>query len=217
MLGFLPRRLSYYKLAFIPKSALEPHASGTQVSNERLEFLGDAVLDAIVTDYLFNHFPDRDEGFMTKLRSRIVKRKTLDHLAEEMDIPDMIAPGVAPGNISKHLYGNAFEALIGAIYLDRGYLTTRRFFKRKILKKYIDLGQLVKKDPDYKSRIIEWAQKNRVEITFESKEEHNSGRQPNFVATILLKDQQKGKGRGSSKKEAEQQAARDAMKTIDTR
>ncbi|MCD4710336.1 MAG: ribonuclease III [Bacteroidales bacterium] len=217
MLGFLPRNISLYRLAFIPKSAQQKNPSGNHLNNERLEYLGDAVLDAIVADHLFNRYPEGDEGFMTKLRARIVKRKNLDYLATKIEIPEMINPGVPTGSKSKHIYGNALEALIGAIYLDRGYRTAKKFFERKIIKKHIDLIQLVQKDPDYKSRIIEWTQKNRVEITFESKEEHNSGSKSlSFVSIILLNKVEKGTGRGDSKKEAEQQAAKAALKSIHT-
>ena len=215
ILGFFPRRLTYYKLAFLPKSALQRHSSGVHLNNERLEYLGDAILDAIVADYLYTRFPDGDEGLMTKLRARIVKRKTLNSLATKLKIPGMVAPSASPGHKSKHLYGNVLEALIGAIYLDRGYGTTKRFVVRKILNKHIDLLQLVNKDPDYKSRIIEWAQKNRVEIVFESIEEHaTGGKLPSFISTIFLKEEPKGTGRGGSKKEAEQQAAKEAVETI---
>ncbi len=215
ILGFLPRRLTYYKLAFLPKSALQRHSSGVHLNNERLEYLGDAILDAIVADYLYTRFPDGDEGLMTKLRARIVKRKTLNSLATKLKIPGMVAPSVSPGHKSKHLYGNVLEALIGAIYLDRGYGTTKRFVVRKILNKHIDLLQLVNKDPDYKSRIIEWAQKNRVEIVFESTEENaTGGKSPSFISTIFLKEEPKGTGRGGSKKDAEQQAAKEAVETI---
>lgn len=215
LLGFLPRKLYHYKLAFLPKSAIPNHHSDVQINNERLEYLGDAVLDAIVADYLFNRFPDGDEGLMTKLRARIVKRKNLDYLATKMEIPQMIPPGILMGNKSKHLYGNALEALIGAIYLDRGYRTARKFFITKIMKKHIDLVQLVAKDPDYKSRIIEWAQKNRMEVVFENKEEHlSTNKSPSFISTILLTGEKKGTGRGGSKKEAEQQAAKEALSTI---
>ncbi len=217
MLGFMPRKLSLYKLAFLPKSALQKDPSGLYLNNERLEYLGDAVLDSIVAHYLFNRFPDGDEGLMSKLRARIVKRKTLDYLAVKINIPVMIDPVFTPGNSSKHIYGNALEALIGAIYLDRGYKATRKFFEKKILKKHIDLVQLVQKDPDHKSRIIEWAQKNKVEIVFESKEEHLSGvKSPSFVARVSLNQEEKGTGRGGSKKEAEQQAAKAVLKSIHT-
>ena len=217
MLGFLPRTLSLYKLAFIPKSALKKDTSGIHLNNERLEYLGDAVLDTIVADYLFNRFPNADEGFLTKMRARIVKRKTLDYLATKIDLPGMINPSITPGNNSKHIYGNALEALVGAIYLDRGYNAARRFFEKKIMVKHIDLAKLVQKDPDYKSRLIEWTQKNRVEISFESKEEQIPGKKtPSFHSTILFNEGTKGTGRGDSKKEAEQQASKAVLKTIHT-
>jgi ribonuclease-3 len=215
MLGFFPRKLFLYRLAFLPKSALQTNRSGDHLNNERLEYLGDAVLDTIVADLLFLRFPDADEGFMTKLRSRIVKRKNLDLLATKIEIPAFINSGDSNSSQPKHIYGNALEALIGAIYLDRGYRLTKKFFERKILKKYIDLGQIVQKDPDYKSRIIEWSQKKRVEIKFVSKEEHLPGNKvPTFVSFILMNEEERGVGRGDSKKEAEQRAARAAMKNI---
>ena len=217
MLGFLPGNISLYKLAFIPRSAQQKQSSGNNLNNERLEYLGDAVLDAIVANHLFNRYPDGDEGFLTKLRARIVKRKNLDYLATKIGIPTLISAGINAGTSSKHMYGNALEALIGAIYLDRGFRAASRFFEKKVLKKHMDLVQLAKKDPDYKSRIIEWTQKNRVEITFESKEEHLPGKKaPSFVSVIHLNEEEKGTGRGESKKEAEQQAAKAALKKIHT-
>jgi ribonuclease-3 len=217
MLGFLPRNISLYRLAFIPKSAQQKNPSGDHLNNERLEYLGDAVLDAIVASHLFNRFPEGDEGFLTKLRARIVKRKHLDYLAVKIEIPKRINTGVPSGSKSKHIYGNALEALIGAIYLDRGYRKAEKFFERKILNKHIDLVQLVQKDSDYKSRMIEWAQKNRMEITFRSEEEQPSGRKtPSFVSVIRLDKAERGTGQGDSKKEAEQQAAKAALKNIQT-
>lgn len=215
MLGFLPLKLSIYKLAFLPKSALVNFPQAATINNERLEYLGDAVLSTIVADYLFRKFPNSDEGFMTKVRARVVKRKNLDYLANQIGIPSMIRHGVLPGNKSKHIYGNMLEALMGAIYLDRGYRVARNFFLKRILEKHMDLDLLVNKDPDYKSRIIEWAQKNRVEVLFESREEHTSKQKfPAFISTISLNGDQKGTGRGSTKKGAEQRAAREAMSSI---
>ena len=120
MLGFFPRSLSHYRLAFLPKSALQKAPFGNHLNNERLEYLGDAVLNAIVADYLFSRFPEGDEGFMTKLRARIVKRKNLDYLAKKMEIPGMIAAGITIGNKSKHLYGNALEE----VFRDKSYEET---------------------------------------------------------------------------------------------
>lgn len=215
LLGFLPFKLKIYKLAFLPKSALISYPQAASINNERLEYLGDAVLSTIVADYLFRKFPNCDEGFMTKVRARIVKRKNLDYLAKQIQIPAMIRHGVLPGNKSKHIYGNMLEALVGAIYLDRGYKVARKFFLKKILEKHIDLNLLVNKDPDYKSRVIEWAQKERVEVVFESLEEHNSRQKfPSFISTISLNGEKKGTGRGSTKKGAEQRAAREAMISI---
>lgn len=217
MLGFLPLHVSYYRLAFIPKSAFLHRNREDYIHNERLEYLGDAVLDAIVADFLYRKFPGEDEGFMTKLRSRIVKRKSLDKLAVKMEIPGLIIQTDSSGDASKHLYGNVLEALMGAIYLDRGYSAARRFFIRKIMQKHIDLLRLVEKDPDYKSRMIEWAQKNRMEVVFESKEAHSSTtRVSSFIASVFLDGKKKGTGTGGSKKEAEQHAARKALRAIDS-
>ncbi len=217
MLGFLPRNLSLYRLAFIPKSALQKNPSGNHLNNERLEYLGDAVLDAIVADYIFKRFPEGDEGFMTKLRARIVKRKNLDSLAIKIGIPALIVPGTTTGSPSKHIYGNALEAFFGAIYLDRGYRAAKKFFERKILKRHIDLVQLSHKDPDYKSRLIEWCQKVRTEISFESQEEPDELNQsPSFVSIIHMNGEEKGSGRGDSKKEAEQEASKMVLKSIHT-
>jgi len=217
LLGYFPYRLSYYRLAFLPRAAAVRDQSGSLINNERLEYLGDAILSAIVAEYLFTRFPDGDEGFMTKLRSRIVKRKNLDLIASGMDIPGLLKTGILPGNLAKHLYGNILEALIGAIYLDRGYGAARRFFIRKIMEKHIDLLQLLKKDPDFKSRIIEWAQKSHIEVVFTTKEEHSgTGRSPFFISNIILNGTVQGTGRGSSKKEAEQLAAQEAIKSIQT-
>jgi ribonuclease-3 len=215
MLGFLPRNTKFYRLAFLPKSALVNHPHSASTNNERLEFLGDAVLSTIVADYLFSKFPDCDEGFMTKIRARIVKRKNLDQLADLVRIPSLIQHHVLPANQSKHIYGNILEALVGAIYLDRGYRVARRFFLKKILEKHVDLTLLVNRDPDYKSRIIEWSQKKRVEVVFESLEEHSTGQKfPAFISTISLNGEIRGTGRGSTKKGAEQRASMEAMNSI---
>lgn len=216
MLGFLPAKVSYYRVALTHKSASTLKDNGELVNNERLEYLGDAILDAIVAEYLFRKFPEYAEGSLTKLRSRIVKRKTMNSLAVKMGIPNMIISYTNPGNISKHLYGNALEALIGAIYLDRGYNRAMRFFTKKILQNHIDLSKLVRKDTDYKSQLIEWAQKTKNLILFESYEKRdNKGVLPSFVS-IVTKDSEKfGTGTGSSKKEAEQRAAREALQTLD--
>jgi ribonuclease-3 len=215
MLGFLPRKISLYREAFLPKSAARLYPSQAHIHNERLEYLGDAVLDSIVADYLFRKFPKGDEGFMSQVRARIVKRKNLDYLAVKLGIPGLIPATVLSASNSKHLYGNALEAIIGAVYLDRGYRKARQFFIQRVLRKHVDLEKLIHKDPDYKSRLIEWAQKNRQEVQFSTMEEHPSGgKSPSFVSTLYLREEKRGTGRGGSKKEAEQRAAREALSSI---
>jgi len=217
MLGFFPRKPSLYKEAFLPRSATQLQSFSGQIHNERLEYLGDAVLDSIVADYLFRKFPQGSEGFMSQVRARIVKRKYLDYLAVQIGIPAFIPAAVLSASNSKHLFGNTLEALIGAIYMDRGYRHARKFFVRRILTKHVDLAKIVKKDPDYKSRIIEWAQKKRIEVLFNTEEEVPKGNSSHaFVAHLFLDHEKKGTGRGASKKEAEQQAARQALFAIRT-
>lgn len=215
ILGFLPSRVSLYRIAFTHKSASLKLNNGTRINNERLEFLGDAVLGAIVAEFLFRKFDTSDEGFMTKLRARIVKRKQLDLTAIKMGIPMMITSHANPSNNSNHLYGNALEALIGAIYIDRGFSKAKVFIKRRIIDRHIDLSNLAMKDSDYKSQIIEWAQKNKKEIIFESVEEgKDSNKEPLFVSDLKIDNETLGTGHGNSKKEAEQQAAKVALKGI---
>lgn len=213
ILGFLPSHVSLYRTAFTHKSASLTLNNGNKINNERLEYLGDAVLGAIVAEFLFRKYDGCDEGFMTKLRARIVKRKQLDSTAIKMGIPMMISSTSHPANTAKHLYGNALEALIGAIYLDRGFSKAKIFFRKRMVQKHIDLSKLAEKDSDYKSQIIEWAQKNKQDVVFESTEE---GKDiiPQFLSKLRHGDDLLGTGRGQSKKEAEQQASRNALKSI---
>lgn len=214
LIGYLPAHVGLFRIAFTHKSASIALADGRRVNNERLEYLGDAILGAIVAEYIYMHFHDSSEGFMTKLRARVVKRKHLNATAIKMGIPMMIATHPHPANTSKHLYGNALEALIGAIYLDRGYHRAMLFFKNRMLRKHIDLVKLAERDSDYKSRLIEWSQKHKNELTFSSKEKDSKANQPQFQSVVKLNKKIVGRGVGDSKKEAEQEAARESLKTI---
>ena len=214
ILGFLPSNIRLYEMAFIHKSASVVLTGGEVINNERLEYLGDAILDAIIADYLFRHYPGKDEGSLTKMRSRMVKRKHLNLLAYRLGINKLIVSHTNPSNISKYLYGNAFEALVGAIYLDKGFRYTRLFIE-KILKKHVDVERLLRSDSDYKSQLIEWAQKTKQEIIFESQEEIKGETHiPQFLAKIKIMDVDAGRGYGYSKKEAEQKAAKAALEYI---
>lgn len=206
--------MKFYEMAFIHKSASFILPDGKILNNERLEFLGDAILDAIVADYLFNKYPYYDEGFLTKMRSKLVKRKHLNILAQRLGLGRMMTSHLNPDIISKNLYGNAFEALIGAIYLDKGYRKTSMFIEN-IISRYVNLERLIESDSDYKSQLIEWSQKYKRAVTFESREESKSnGNIPVFITNIKVLGNELGRGSGNSKKESEQKASKSAIEQI---
>jgi len=190
-------------------------ADGTFIHNERLEYLGDAVLGTVVAEYLFDSFPEKDEGFLTEMRSKIVNRETLNRLAIKIGLDDLIISKVSDEN-SQNWKGDALEALIGAIFLDLGYRKTKRLLIKNIIKKHINLNYLQKTETNFKSKIIEWSQKSKQEVLFESFEEvsENNKSNPVFVSNLIVLDKVIGTGKGNSKKEAEQKAAKQALSII---
>ncbi len=216
VLGFIPRRWELYEKAFVHRSASITLPDGSLINNERLEFLGDAILDAIVAEFLFCHYPRKDEGFLSKMRSKIVKRNQLNRIAYELKIDQLLVATSFNFNGGKHVCGNAFEALVGAIYLDKGYKTTKKFITNQIFNQIIDLKELEKVETDFKSRIIEWAQKKHNTIVFNCKEQPNleNPSQTIFIADVIIDGQILGTGDGFSKKEAEQHAAEKALEYI---
>ena len=216
ILGFLPGKQCLYEIAFIHRSASTTLKNGQVINNERLEYLGDAILDAVIADYLYTRFPDKNEGFLTQLRAKLVKRKMLNKLADNVGIAPLLVSRTNADQSKVNLLGNAFEALIGAIYLDKGYVRTKRYVIKKVLNKYVDLEKLSRKESDFKSRIIEWAQKNKHEISFVSRENSSEGSNPiQYTAKLILEEKEMGTGNGYSKKEAEQKAAEQALNNID--
>lgn len=214
ILGFSPRNLELYQLALIHKSASGRFSRQTKINNERLEFLGDAILDSIVAEHLYQQFPDKDEGFLTQLRSKIVNRDTLKRIAIKMGIAGLLITRVSKDDYNA-LYGDALEALIGAIYLDRGFKKTRKFVIERIINYHLNLEKLCITEVDFKSRIIEWGQKNKKEINFTSQEQVNeTDNSTVFVTYLLILDEIMGTGSGKSKKEAEQNAAKQAIQII---
>jgi ribonuclease-3 len=215
ILGFKPGNLSLYEIAFIHRSATIILSNGKKVNNERLEYLGDAVLDAILSDYLFEKFPDANEGFLTKIRSRIVNRDVLNQLALSMGINKILVSRVNSTHLTRNLYGDAFEALIGSVFLDKGFKKTKKLFIKNVLNKYLDLDLIVKTDTDYKSLVFEWVQKNKSNLIFTYNEEYDFILKKSVFSTILFIDKQEfGEGHGSSKKEAEQEASNQAWKRL---
>jgi ribonuclease III len=216
IIGFYPENLKLYDLAFIHKSASTIDSQGNFINNERLEFLGDAILGAIIAEFLYNRFPQEDEGFLTKTRSKLVNRTFLTKLTFEMGLNVFIDSNTTKNIDKSHIYGDALEALIGAIYLDTDYKTAKFFVTKKILSQFVDLNEIEQNDSNFKSQLIEWSQKNKKEIIFETIEEPmDKSRQPKFVAIVELDNKEIGKGIGSSKKEAQQNAARQTLKKLE--
>ena len=214
ILGFRPRNLKPYQLAFVHKSASAVVFNDTRINNERLEFLGDAILDSMVAEFLFFKFPEKEEGFLTQTRSKIVNRDHLNHMAIKLGIGEMIVSKLSKDN-HKSVYGDTLEALIGALYIDKGYERTKKIVLERIIQSDVNINQLLNTETDFKSRIIEWGQKNKKSINFTSFEE-NDENGPVFITHLFIVDDIAGRGSGSSKKEAEQNAARQALQLIES-
>ena len=210
ILGFYPHELSYYKQALMHKSVMHRNSKGKPINNERLEFLGDAILDAIVGDIVYQHFPGKKEGFLTNTRSKLVQRETLGKLANEMGLTELVVSNGKGMSHNSYMGGNAFEALVGAVYLDRGYDFCMRFMQKRILAQMINIDKVAYKEVNFKSKLIEWTQKNRVKLDFklisQSKEADSSS--PVFKFVVMLENVEGCEGTGYSKKESQQQAAR---------
>ena len=209
IIGFYPRNISYYKQALLHKSMARRNEKGRPLNNERLEFLGDAVLDAVVGDIVFRHFEGKREGFLTNTRSKIVQRETLGRLAKEMGITNLVKSNGRSFSHNSYLGGNAFEAMVGAIYLDRGYNACMQFMEKRILKELINIDKVAYKEVNFKSKLIEWGQKNRVMIEFvltdQSSDEKGS---PKFTYQTVVEGIKAEVGSGYSKKEAQQLASK---------
>ena len=209
MFGFIPNNIELYKLALIHKSASLVLEDGRQINNERLEYRGDAVIEAVTSDYLYIEFPDRDEGFMTKLRSKIVSRQSLNAIARQIGLDRyVILDGSSNTLAQKHIFGDAFEAMMGAIYLDQGYNFVNRLLINRLFREHLSLEELTESENDFKSRLIEWCQKNPLKIVFRTGNDKGySSNHPVFYSTVLVDGIEVGHGSGDSKKEAEQHAA----------
>lgn len=214
LIGFKPRNISIYRLALIHRSAGKRLADGTLISNERLEFLGDAVLSTVVAKYLFQKFPFENEGFLTETRSKVVSRKNLNRLGRKLGLPEMVTKSNDRGRSNSSLGGDALEALVGAIFLDRGYRAAEKFVLDRMIDNFIDLEKLLKEDANFKSKIIEWCQKKKKDFDFEAVKEITDGHRPSFTIHLKVDGKLAGTGSDRTKKRAEQAAAQDACEKL---
>lgn len=208
MFGFIPNNIELYKLALIHKSASIVIDSQT-INNERLEFLGDAVIESVTSDYLFIEYPDYDEGRLTQLRSKIVSRHSLNGISKQLGLSEYVICNHSVSTTQKHIFGDAFEAMMGAIYLDQGYNFVNRLLINKIYANYLSLEKVDEIETDFKSRLIEWGQKNHHSIIFRTKGvgKGSTAGAHSFQSVVLIDNLEAGHGVGESKKEAEQSAA----------
>lgn len=212
--GFKPHNVEVYKVAFIHRSASNNDCVCGRLNNERLEYLGDAVLDAIVADYLFKKYPLETEGFLTEMRSKIVNRERLNKLAVKIGLHEMLK--IDTHNYAKSANGDAFEAFVGAIYLDRGYEQTKRIVLDKIILTYLDIDALLLEDNNFKSKILTWVQKEHKKIMFKHQEvvSQGRGRRKVYRSMVLIDGKVCGEGEGATVKKAEQDAAADACEKL---
>ena len=216
VMGFYPHNISYYKQALMHKSIGRRNEKGKPLNNERMEFLGDALLDAVVGHIVYDHFPGKREGFLTNTRSKLVSRDTLGKLAEEMGLKRLIVSSGQNNSHNSYMAGNAFEALVGAIYLDQGYDAVTRFMKKRILAKLINIDKVAYKEVNFKSKLLEWSQKNRVRMEYKMKKQEidkESG-SPVFKFQVYIEGVPGESGKGFSKKEAQQLASEATLKRL---
>jgi ribonuclease-3 len=215
ILGFYPHNIEYYKMALMHKSIRKRNDKGKPLNNERLEFLGDAILDAAVGYIVYRHYEGKREGFLTNTRSKLVSRETLGKIANEMGLGSLLLSASHSTSHNSYVEGNAFEALVGAIYLDRGYDACLEFFEKRILGKYVDLDKVAFKEVNFKSKLLEWSQKNRVRMEYRMlKQKKDDNGNPIFSFQVVLEGIEGEQGTGFSKKEAQQEASRDTLQRL---
>lgn len=215
ILGFCPFNITLYEQALLHKSSSIKLKDGRWINNERLEFLGDAILDAIVADIVFKQFEYKKEGFLTNMRSKIVQRETLNKLAVELGIDKLIKTSTKNTTHNTHMYGNALEALIGAIYLDQGYRISKKFVLERLIQEHLNINSVAELEVNYKSRLIEWSQKQKISVSFDLIDSFvDDSNTPIFKTAVSVMGIEAGEGTGYSKKESQQKAAKEAYSKL---
>ncbi len=209
--GYRPKELKYFFKAITHKSYRNQEI---EFSNERLEFLGDAVLDSVVADYLFVKFEDEDEGYLTRIKSKIVNRKTLSDIGEAMNIREILRYNQARSINLNTLEGNAFEAILGAIYLDGGYDSVKKSVQNFVFRNYVNINRLLEEEIDFKSKLFIWCQKKKLQLSFDVLKEVNTGSGWVYEVEVEINGKKYGRGKGSAKKLAEQEAAKETLELL---
>lgn len=210
IIGFRPKNITHYKRAFTHRSLNRKDEKGNAINFERLEFLGDAMLSAVVASHLFKAVPGGNEGYLTKMRSKVVSRKHLNELGKDLGLIDHIQTNIPKDQFGVNIHGNLFEALVGAIYLDRGYKYCRRFIYERVIDPYVDIEQLEGKVISYKSLLIEWCQKEKKKFDYEVYEDTGNDELKHFAVKLRINERVVAKARATSKKKAEEKASKRA-------
>lgn len=210
LLNFTPKKMEHYEKAFTHRSLKLSDKEGNAFNYERLEFLGDAMLGSVIASYLYKKVPNETEGYLTQMRSKIVSREHLNELGRDLDLIRFVKSNIAKENVGDNIHGNIFEALIGAIYLDKGYNYCKKFVYEKVIIPYVDIEKLEGKITSYKGLIIEWCQKQKKKYSIETYEDTGNELIKHFSVKISIDGEQIAKGRSTSKKKAEEQASKRA-------
>lgn len=210
ILGFNPKELHYYKKAFLHRSLNIKDDDGNPMNYERLEFLGDAMLGTIISKHLYKEVPEGDEGYLTKMRSKIVSRKHLNALGKDLELLKFVQSRIPKSHFGENIHGNVFEALVGAIYLDKGHKYCEKFIQSRVIEPYVNIEQLEGKVISYKSLVIEWCQKQKKSFDYDVYEDTGNDTLKHFAVKLIIEDKITAKARATSKKKAEEKASKRA-------
>tara|TARA_R110000796_G_scaffold183498_1_gene299927 strand:- start:61484 stop:62221 length:738 start_codon:yes stop_codon:yes gene_type:complete len=217
ILGFKPKKLTIYKKAFLHRSANVKDEKGAPMNYERLEFLGDSMLGTIISKYLYNEVPTGDEGYLTKMRSKIVSREHLNELGKDLNLIQFVESRIPKSHFGDNIHGNVFEALVGAIYLDRGYKYCDKFISKRVIAPYVDIEQLEGKVISYKSLVIEWCQKQKKAFNYDIYEDSGNDSVKHFAVKLYISNKVVAKARATSKKKAEEMASKRAYYALQSK
>ncbi len=217
ILGFKPKNLKIFKKAFLHRSANVKDEEGNPMNYERLEFLGDSMLGTIISKHLYNEVPSGDEGYLTKMRSKIVSREHLNELGKDLNLIKYVESRIPKSHFGDNIHGNVFEALVGAVYLDRGYSYCEKFINERVIGPYVDIEQLEGKVISYKSLVIEWCQKKKKTFNYKAYEDTGNDSLKHFAVKLSIENNVVAKARATSKKKAEERASKRAFFALQDR